>query len=224
MFKRNLLVVIGYVALLGGASIVSAQDKTPSVKYEAEAGLPKDKVGEKRRDYAVLEAALNDIASATNPENKNHIKNRGPGREIVISNETIAGDSGLIGIEYESHNIDGKDARRIPADMLEDFKRRRNGPTRSLKDFKPGNPNIIVRDLDKMFEEADFPLDAFLKEYPAAWGFVRAYPPGYSKDGRRAVVVFEGGPNGIHGLDWKYMLAKDKNRWIVLWRHCHPRE
>ena len=224
MFKRKLLVIIGSIALLGEAFIVSAQDKTPSVKYEAEGGLPKDKSGEKRRDYAVLEAALNDMASPENPENKNHVENVGPGREVVIDDEMYSGDLSFINLDYESRNIDGKDPRRIPADMQADFKRRGKGPTRSLKDFKPGNPNIVVRDLDKLFEAADDPLEAFRKRYPTAWGYVWAYPPGYSKDGRLAVVVFEGGPNGIHGLDWTYMLTRDRNRWVVLWRHCHPRE
>ena len=48
--------------------------------------------------------------------------------------------------------------------------------------------------------------------------------PGYSKDGRSAVILFEGGPNGIHGLNWVYMLAKKGKRWEVQWRHCRPRE
>ena len=77
MFKRMLLVAIGLIAPFEAAFFASAQDKAasdgkktdpPRIKYEAEEGVPKDKPGEKRRDYAVLEAALNDIVDPNNPE------------------------------------------------------------------------------------------------------------------------------------------------------------
>lgn len=233
MFVRRLLFVVGSIALINGAFIASAQDKASSsgktrdqksVRYDAEEGLPGDKAGEKRRDYAVLEAALNDLASPKNPENKIHIENVGLGREIVIDDQMCSGDLSSIALGFESRNNYGEDPRRIPADIQEDFKRRSNGPARSLRDFKPANPDILVRDLDKMFDQADDPLGAFREAYPNAWGYVWAYPPGYSGDGKSALVVFEGGPNGIHGLNWKYMLTRDRNRWLVVWRHCHPRE
>ena len=233
MFKSVLMIVIGAIPLLGVAFLVSAQEKAsspgkkldqPLVKYEAEEGSPKDKTAEKRRDYAVLEASLTDLTSAKNPEYKYHIKNVGPGREIVIDDRTCKYGLFFIDLGEPSHNIDYKDTRRIPAEIHEDFKRRKDEPARSLADFKPANPNIIVRDLDELFDKADDGLAAFRKQYPSAWGYVWAYPPGYSKDGKSAVVVFEGGPNGIHGLNWVYMLAKKGKRWEVQWRHCRGRE
>jgi hypothetical protein len=92
-----------------------------------------------------------------------------------------------------------------------------------LAEFKPANPNILVHDLDEEFKDADDFVDAFLKKYPTAWGYVCAYAPAYSKDGNSAIVVFEGGPNGIHGLNWVYMLTKKGKKWEVRWRHCRPR-
>ena len=152
MFKSVLMIVIGVITLLGEAFLVSAQEKAsspgkkqdqPPVKYEAEEGSPKDKAAEKRRDYAVLEASLNDLASAKNPEYKYHIKNVGPGREIVIDDRTCKYEPLFIDLGKPSHNIDYKDTRRIPAEIHEDFKRRKDEPARSFKDFKPANPNII---------------------------------------------------------------------------------
>ncbi len=67
-------------------------------------------------------------------------------------------------------------------------------------------------------------MEAFLERHPTAWGYVWAYPPGYSADGQTAVVVFEGGPNGVHGLNWVYMIARKGKVWEVQWRHCRPRE
>jgi len=125
MFKRMLLSVIGSIALLGGALIASAQEKAPSpekkhdqpsVKYEAEEGLPKDKAGEKRRDYAALEAALNDLASRQNAEYKERFQKAGPPREIVIDHKTCESTL-FIDLDDEFHDIDNEDPRRIPADI-----------------------------------------------------------------------------------------------------------
>jgi hypothetical protein len=43
--------------------------------------------------------------------------------------------------------------------------------------------------------------------------------PGYSKDGKSAVVLVEGGPNGDHGASWVYMLTNKGKLWEVQWRH-----
>ncbi len=231
MCKSALLIMIGVMPLLGEAFLLSAQEKSSppakkqdeqAVRYKATDGIPEDKAGEKLRDYAVLEACLNDLASPKNPEHKYHIQNVGPGREIVIDDATCE-YALLIDLGEPSENIDNKDPRRIPADIQENFKRRNAEPASPLADFKPANPNIIIRDLDGFFEKADDPIGDFLKRYPKAWGYVWAYAPGYSKDGNSAVVVYEGGPNGSHGLNWVYMLAKKGDKWEIQWRHCRPR-
>ena len=205
MCKRVVLIVIGFMLFWGAAFQLSAQEKSSprakrhddqAVKYEAAEGLPKNRTAEKLRDYAVLEACLNDLASPKNPEYKYHIKNVGYGREIVIDDGTCT-YALLIDLDEPSHNIDNQDVRNIPAEIQKDFKRRNGERARSLADFKPANKNIIVRDLDGLFEKTDDPVGAFMRRYPRAWGYVWAYAPGYSRDGNSAVVVFEGGPNGI---------------------------
>jgi len=114
MLGRTLRVVLGSVALMGGAFIASAQEKPPtpgndqdlqSVRYKAEEGLPGDNAGEKRRDYVVLEAALNDLTSPRNPEYNFHIENVGLGREVVIDDETNSGDLSSFSLGSESHIV-----------------------------------------------------------------------------------------------------------------------
>ena len=110
----------------------------------------------------------------------------------------------------ESVNSDHEDPRRIPDDILADLRRRNAGPVRSLADFKPANPDIVVRDLDKLFERPGGLLDAneeFEKRYPNAFCYVGAHLPGYSREGDSAIIVFEGGPRrrpwrelGLHAL------------------------
>lgn len=229
MTRRRLLVVIGFVWLLDGAVVVPAQEKASPpgketrgrpFKYEAEDVVPKDKASEKRRDYAVLEATLNDLVNPGNPEHKYHIQHVGPGREVLVNNRTCKYDP-LLDLSGESRSVDNTDVRRIPAALQEDFKRRNKGPVRSLADFQPANPDILVHDLEMEFKDADGFVDAFLEKYPRSWGYVWAYLPAYSKDGNTALVVFEGGPNGDHGLNWVYMLTRKGKRWDVEWRHCH---
>jgi hypothetical protein len=227
MFKHILLVVTGLIAVSGGAVLVFAQGKASSkkqdqqsIRYEAEEGIPKDKAAEKRRDYAVLEATLNDLASPKNPEYKYAIRDGGfVGREIVVDETTIQYCS--IEVTCETENIDREDARSIPIDIQKDIIRRQKEPARSLMDFKPANPHVIVCDVDKLLEGVTgiAVFDKLRKEYPAAWAYVRVNMPGYSKDGKSAVVLVEGGPNGGHGASWVYMLTKKGKPWEVQWRH-----
>ncbi len=104
---RNMLPAEG---LLAKAKSAEEKPDHAGFRYEAEDGLPKDQEAEKRRDYAVLEAALNDLASPRNPEYKDYIQNAGPRREIVIDDNTV--EDGLRDPGDESENIDHRD----PAD------------------------------------------------------------------------------------------------------------
>ncbi len=219
-----LMVLIGSVSRVGGTFLASVEDEPSTMKYEADEELPKDFEGERRRDHAVLEAVFNDLASPNNPEYRFQIENQGgPSREIVV-NRTLRAGPWHVDAEYESRDIIDGDPQRIPVELQEALNRRALRRARSLKSFKPANPNILVRDLDALFQRESDPVDAFLKTYPTAWGYVWASHPGYSRDGKLAFVHLGGGPNGIHGLYWEYMLARDKKRWVILWRHCHPHE
>ena len=195
----------------------------PPVRYEAEDGPPRNAAGEKRRDYAVLEAALNDLASPANPEYKYHLENLGYGREIVMD-DTISQHEMSFELGDESTNIDHEDLQRIPIDVQADFNRRNSMPPKRLADFKAANSDIVVRDLETEFKGEGSFVQNFIRKYPKAWGYVWASRPGYSKDGKSAAICFEGGPNGDHGMDWTYFLARNGNRWVVKWRHLHPRE
>ncbi len=93
MCKSVVFTLFRLMPLLEEAFLLSAQEKSSppakkqeeqAVRYEGSDGIPNDKTAEKLRDYAVLEACLNDLASPKNPEHKYHVENVGPGREIVI--------------------------------------------------------------------------------------------------------------------------------------------
>ena len=197
----------------------------PTVRYEVEEGPPKDKAAEKRRDYAVLEAALDDLANPKNPEYKHGIQVFRERREIVIDEHTWEGNI-FVAVD-ESVNSDQEAPRRIPDDIRADLRRRNAGPVRSLADFKPANPNIVVRDLDKLFERPGGLFGAnveFEKRFPNACCYVGVHLPGYSTEGDSAIIVFQGGPRGDHNVNWVYMLSRKGKRWEVQWRHLHIHE
>lgn len=215
------------------AIAVYAGDRSPSkdynrigvpVAYPAGDAIARNPAAEQRRDYAVLEAALNDLTSPWNPEYKYQIKNLGLARQIVLDSRTFNGRYGPLDLDQLSESIDHKECRLIPADLRADAIRRNQSPVRSLADFRPANPNVLVRDLESEFKDSENFVSDFVDRYPHAWGWVIAYLPGYSNNGHSALLVFEGGPNGIHGLDWTYVLRRKRNRWEVEWRHLHGHE
>jgi hypothetical protein len=234
MLETALSIIACCLLLAGATSVVCSQENSASDREKVLSTSTKkgrgDEVlkkndGEKRRDYAVLEAALNDLASSKNPEYKYKVRNAGPGKEIVVNIRTEVGDKWTdmsFALDRPNHNIDGEDLRSIPLDIQVDFKRRSRNPARSLADLKPASTNVVVADLDSMVEHGSgiYLLRTIRRTYPTAWGYVWAYPPGYSKDGGSAVVVFNTRA-GSHGGDWVYMLTKRRKGWDVVWRHLH---
>lgn len=211
------------------AAAPAPQQEKPAaraIRYEAEDALPKDEAAEKRRDYAVLEAALNDLTTSENPEYKAPEGLQPRSGDIVIHHKTY--EYGFDDPGPESENSLHQDPRPIPGEIREDLRRRNDGRARSLADFRPANPHIKVRDLDQIVDRAGgtfFFWEEIRKQFPDAWGYVQAYRPGYSRDGRIAILVFDGGPGlGDHDVNWIYSLARKGTRWEVEWRHLHIRE
>jgi len=236
MSRLDVLIVFGSALLCHGAPIGRAQEQAPTaatgrgepaVRYEAEYDPPKGKEGEKRRDYALFEAALNDLVSPDNPEFKREDGDKGALHEVVFNDSTLRADrltELLLQLRSQSRDVRGADARSIPSDVQDDFKRRSKAPRASLVDFKPANRHIVVRNLRTLFaEEQDTNQDFagighLRRKYPTVVDFVSAYPPAYSRDGKSSIVVFLG-VDGVHGHQWIYMLSRKGKRWDVEWRH-----
>jgi hypothetical protein len=114
----------------------------------------------------------------------------------------------------------------LPSDAERDLRRRN-----TLPDAKPDTYDaitafytnltfaapIVVADLtDKTGGRRSY--GAFEEAHPKARGFVRAYLPGYSKDGTRAVVRAGVGPSA-HGAMVTALLEKSGDKWVVKWHH-----
>jgi hypothetical protein len=182
-----------------------------------------EKNEETRRDRAVLEAALNDLASPRNPEYEAVKQNQAGARDVVFNDKTLQADwvtDLIVDGRLPNRNAHGEDPRSVPTDLGDDFKRRGRKPSRSLADFRPANRHIIVRDLDGLLKEADNEFGKLRTMYPTSSDFVSAYLPGYSRDGRSSIVVFEG-VDGLHGHRWVYKLSLKGKLWLVDWRHVN---
>ena len=207
--------------------LVAKQDVADVRNYVGEDEPPRDAAAEKRRDYAVLEAALNDLASPKNPEHITRIANAGLGKEVVINIKTEVGPNDkddFLRSDRLTRTIDNEAARGVLRDVRDGFQRKSQGAAGSLADFKPANPSVVVEDMDRMLEKPqglfDDTLGAIRRKYPKAWDYVWAHNPAYSKEGNSAAVVFYS-PVGPHGGDWVYLLSKKRSRWEVIWRQMH---
>ena len=139
-------------------------DRGPAADEE----LPTDEAGEKRRDYAVLDAALDDLADLHDPEFASRIQNARLVKEVVINSRMEPADLVIqhyVGLDRKTDKSSGEDVHKIPADVYEDFKRRSKVPASSLADFKPANPNVVVDDLDGMLDKPKGILGDSLARY-----------------------------------------------------------
>lgn len=69
--------------------------------------------------------------------------------------------------------------------------------------------------LKERYDAFDF-WDAIVRSHPDACCYVGLYLPGYSSDGKYALVRFSFGPTQ-HGADAVYLLERQTDRWTVRW-------
>jgi len=98
----------------------------------------------------------------------------------------------------------------IPRDLAENLRIRNVGSV-SLKTFAPKRANVVMHDL------SDIEQYEFDRRYPSARCFVHLWLPGYSDDGRLAIVRCWIGPTA-HGATATYLLVNKSGTWQVKWR------
>jgi hypothetical protein len=176
---------------------------------------------EKRRDYAVLETCLIDMNDPKSPVNKNSVKNGHVGKYIVVGPKTSR-YVGCLSREVLPSLVDEELGQKIPEEIGAHLRQRNPGAPASLADFRSTSAVIRIRDPYAEFEDSDglgFARD-YWDKYPDSWRYVYAFLPGYSKDGRTAVVVFDTGPSP-HGAQVTYLLVKSEAGWKVKWRNSY---
>jgi hypothetical protein len=176
---------------------------------------------EKQRDYAVIEAPLIDLTDPKSPVNANAVRNGRVGKYIVLGPKTSVSVHCLTR-EMLPYLAGKKKGQTIPDGVGDDLRRRNQGGSASLADFHSDKAPVRIRDVDKEFDEffgLEF-AEKFWERYQDSWGYAYAYLPGYSKDGKTAVLIFEAGPSP-HGSEVTYLLVKSGGGWKVKWRNWY---
>lgn len=134
-------------------------------------------------------------------------------RQIVFGNMT---EVGLTHVEWLQDKWIGE--KNVASEIKDDLLSRNPRYKRFiLAHYQPSNPDILVRDLSQIDQGV-----GFTSQYPKARGYVEANLPGYSRDGRTAVVLFTSGPRAHPDLGYAdtgtYLLRKLKGRWEIVER------
>jgi hypothetical protein len=172
------------------------------------------------RDREVLEAALLDLLDPHVPENRDFVRNRRAPRQVVLNLRSYSLGSGS---SSPGDLDDEEQERRLTGELGGDWRRRNSGGTASLGGYGPWDRRIVLDDIDRLVGASDGQFDfagRFWAKYPGSRGYVYAYRPGYSADGRTAVVLFSVGPSP-HGMTWLFLMDRTPGGWRVKWRRRH---
>lgn len=176
-----------------------------------------------KRDREVLTTALKDLTDPKSPLYVGRSAKEKPARsKIVLDRETQR--FGRLQADLVLEHAEKEQA--FPKELRRDWSRRKAGRPVQVSELGDEGEGILVGDIQALAKRARLSgdRDAFAREFrkahPEAGRWVSAYLPGYSNDGRTAVVVLAGGPSP-HGLTWVYRLVLVEGRWCVAWRHEH---
>ena len=114
----------------------------------------------------------------------------------------------------------------LPGEAERDLRRRNSPPDAKPDTFDSAEASftnltfsagIVVADLSHVLGQRRG-HGPFAAAHPRARGWVRAYLPGYSTDGSRAIVRAGVGPSA-HGAMLTALLEKRGDKWLVKWHH-----
>jgi hypothetical protein len=98
----------------------------------------------------------------------------------------------------------------VVSEMRQDLLNRNPAGRRfSLSTYRPNDPLIQIRDLGG----ADVDLE-FEAVFPGARGYIQPYLPGYSRDGKAAMVGFGFGPTAHEAAGW-YVVTWENGAWKI---------
>jgi hypothetical protein len=164
-------------------------------------------------DYAVLEAVLSDLVASREPR---LVTNRHKARTHIVLNVQTVEKSGMLSEDQLEAEFRNEAQKVIPTPVREDLRRRNRSGGISLMAFAPGNRNIVPGELANLRTRGRLST-AFERTFPTARAYVETWLPGYSADGRNAVLRFWIGPSA-HGATGTYLLTRDNGKWKVRWR------
>lgn len=161
-------------------------------------------------DFVILRVALNHFIS---------IKNAGiyatrKGADSVLVAKKTPGKSDMLGDRQVSREL--RKGLSLSSQLLLDLRQRNVKPV-AIDGMRNRDKKIIVARIDRFSGGIDF-WPAVQKRHPRAKAYARTWLPGYSRDGKQAVVRFSFGPTA-HGAIATYMLVKRDKQWAIKWHN-----
>jgi hypothetical protein len=170
------------------------------------------------RDREVMALVVRDLLDPSNPayELDSAAKLLWPG-EIVLNSVTTALD--FIGQETVDQVAEDY---RLSGDVRARWKVRNSGDVGAISEFRIEEPRVRVANLDELDKEATARgmelWTLFESKYPNASYLFCPYLPGFSTDGKSALVTLYAGPS-VHGVVWAYYLERSRqSQWKIVWR------
>ena len=161
-------------------------------------------------DKDLFDLVLADFAS--------YIKSRESVTKVFFDAST-PGKSGMLSDDQMGVDLERK-GHSVPTDVSVHLRGRNHGSV-PLSDYKPGQQEIAVADLDLLPGQNDLQGFEFWygqdEKSPERKAWVHTWLPGYSNDGRTAIVRFWFGPTP-HGAIGTYLLTRRDGKWKVKWR------
>jgi hypothetical protein len=160
------------------------------------------------QDLAVLEVALRDFV-----QNRDAWTVPISGGSRIVLHRTTLGKSGFLSNEQLAGEFA---AGQLPAAAVADLQVRNTGEATIPAAAFSQQRVIILGDLSELPKDRTAWREAFKNAYPGAAGYARAWLPGYTTNGKQAILRFSFGPTP-HGATATYTLSKDDSgRWHVV--------
>jgi hypothetical protein len=156
-------------------------------------------------DYDLFDIVFSDLSENTESDNVGGVN--GPRKaRILVDARTYIVRTGFL-----KEALGDQIIKNVPAEIRADLVNRNSHRYGySLERYQPSNPNIVVQDLN--LRDFNIPYEV---QYPGIVGHVTPTLPGYSHDGRAALVYF-GCSLSNHADKGYYLLRKEKGRWEII--------
>ncbi|NNJ27858.1 hypothetical protein [Alienimonas chondri] len=199
--------LLGLLLLVGCGKPDPAEKPIPVNEPIADEPAPiADEADPKADDLAVFRTVLQHMAKRTGDD---ALWTSGDGVTLYISNESLA--AGRSGIDETQISVDIR-GRTLPDGVLASFYDRNAKPT-ALPAEGLESPTVTVGEFEPGSHYNAFMDDVSFPDFKAIVTFWR---PGYSTDGRSALVRFIPSPTP-HGATGYYLLRRTDDGWAVEW-------
>ena len=162
------------------------------------------------RDAAVLKCVLTNLL--THPDFPVYRKDYRHATNIALLKLTPQ----KLGFSWTQMKVDT--GGRVPLEEFQNMLARNSTPVTnearqlSFEGFDFG-PNVVLLHRDQIERGRGFD---FYKRHPGEIGWIETFLPGYSKDGKHALVRAWKGPSS-HGANVTAYLEKKDNHWSIVW-------